>query len=59
MLFSERKQVITLSELLKVFFLRQKSKRKGKGAVSSAPLSFVSSLTKAHLKHKNWKGSQK
>lgn len=46
MLFSGRKQVITLPELLKVFFLRRKSKRKGKGAVSSAPLSFVSSLTK-------------
>nr|DAO87213.1 MAG TPA: hypothetical protein [Caudoviricetes sp.] len=29
-----------------MFFLCQKSKRKGKGAVSSAPLSFVSSLTK-------------
>lgn len=50
MLFSGRKQVITLPELLKVFFLRQKSKRKGKGAVSSAPLSFVSSLTKAREK---------
>lgn len=42
---------IRLKSRIRMFFLRQKSKRKGKGAVSSAPLSFVSSLTKAHIKH--------
>lgn len=51
--FSGKRKGTTTKVVVKMFFLRQKSKRKGKGAVSPAPLSFVSSLTKAHIKTKN------
>ena len=41
-----KKTAITLTELLKGLILRKSKREKEKGAVSPAPLSFVSSFAK-------------